>query len=118
MAIQRGLIAGIVVRVAPVLLLTTLVTSTAAGQTLSGSGVVIGAKGEILTNAHVVENCAQITVRSSSGDLAEAFVLARSWKNDLTVIRSKLATSSVATCRDEPWDEPQVRAGDAVVALG
>ena len=35
-----------------------------------GSGVVIGAHGEVLTNAHVVENCTKITIRSSAASAA------------------------------------------------
>src|SRR5262249_53291963 len=51
-----------------------------AADVSTGSGVVIGTHGEVLTNAHVVENCTQITVRSSS-----ASVVARDEKNDLAV---------------------------------
>src|SRR5262245_50964996 len=53
----------------------------------TGSGVVIGTHGEVLTNSHVVENCTQITVRSSS-----ASVVARDEKNDLAVVHSTLPT--------------------------
>lgn len=79
----------------------------------TGSGVVIGAQGEVLTNAHVVANCGQITVRSPSGQTAAAFPMARDEKNDLAVIRSQLPPSAVATFRDAP-----IRAGEMVVALG
>ena len=41
-----------------------------AADALSGSGVVVGDHGEVLTNAHVVNACAQISVRSSPADLA------------------------------------------------
>jgi len=80
----------------------------------SGSGVVVGDHGEVLTNAHVVNACAQINVRSSAGDLATAQLIALDEKNDLAVIRSNTPLSSVAAFRD---GKP-VRAGDAVVALG
>jgi S1-C subfamily serine protease len=73
------------VRAAPVAALAAaLVPRMNAGQAAdisSGSGVVIGAYSEILTNAHVVENCAQITVRSSSGDLTAAPLVARDEKS-------------------------------------
>jgi hypothetical protein len=74
-----------------------------------GSGVVIGAHGEVLTNAHVVKDCTKITVRGSS-----ASIIARDEKNDLAAVRSDLPSSPVAIFRD---GRP-VRAGDAVVALG
>jgi S1-C subfamily serine protease len=76
-----------------------------------GSGVVIGAHGEVLTNAHVVESCAKISVRSSSA--STAYLVARDEKNDLAVVRSNLPLSSVVVFR-----EGAVRPGDAVVALG
>ena len=118
MAIQRALsVIGMFVRAAPVAALAAVVPGMNPGQAAdisSGSGVVIGAHGEILTNAHVVENCAQITVRSSSGDSTAAPLVARDEKNDLAVVRSKLPLSSVAVFRDRG----PVRAGDAVVVLG
>ena len=84
-----------------------------AADLTSGSGVVIGANGEVLTNSHVVENCTKITVRSSSAASA-AFLVARDEKNDLAVVRSKLPLSSAVAFREGG----PVRAGDAVVALG
>jgi hypothetical protein len=75
--------------------------------------VVVGDHGEVLTNAHVVNACAQITVRSPAGDSAAAQLIARDEKNDLAVVRSTAPLPSVATFRDGP-----VRAGDAIVALG
>jgi trypsin-like peptidase len=83
-----------------------------AADISSGSGVVIGARGEILTNAHVIENCTKITVRSSSA--AAAHLVARDSKNDLAVVISNLPLSSVAVFREGG----PVRPGDAVVALG
>ena len=56
-------------------------------DTVSGSGVVIGTHGEVLTNAHVVEDCTYIIVRSSSAASA-AFLVARDEKNDLAVVPS------------------------------
>ena len=69
--------------------------------------------GEVLTNAHVVENCTKIIIRSSSAASA-AFLVARDEKNDLALVRSKLPLSSVVAFREGG----PVRAGDAVVALG
>src|SRR5262249_3157053 len=85
-----------------------------AADTLSGSGVVVGEHGEVLTNAHVVKACKQISLRFSAADLTTAQVIARDEKNDLAVVRTTTPLSSVATFRD---GKP-VRAGDAIVALG
>jgi S1-C subfamily serine protease len=110
-----------------------IISATAEATEISaGSGVVIGTQGEILTNAHVVEACAEINVRFPTGNSERGVLLARDEKNDLAAIRAKEKTSpwirvpqtqsppstsipatSVATFRDGP-----VRAGDAVVALG
>ena len=84
----------------------------AAEDISSGSGVAVGDRGEVLTNAHVVDACAQIIVRSPPGDSATAQLIARDEKNDLAVVRTR-PLSSVATFRD---GKP-VRAGDAIVVL-
>jgi S1-C subfamily serine protease len=90
-----------------------------AAETSSGSGVVINSKGEILTNSHVVEACAQITARLPfDGNVeASAILVARDEKNDLAVIRvtrPNISAPPVAAFRDGA----AVRAGDTVVALG
>jgi S1-C subfamily serine protease len=91
--------------------------SVQAANIVSGSGAVIGSNGEILTNSHVVEQCAQITVQFSTGNSEVAVLIARDEKNDLAVVRTKrggISPSPVAILRDGS----PVRAGDAVVALG
>jgi S1-C subfamily serine protease len=70
-------------KVAIILLVLAARASAQAAEISSGSGVVIGIHGEVLTNAHVVEHCTQITVRSPAQDLATALVVARDDKNDL-----------------------------------
>jgi S1-C subfamily serine protease len=56
-------------------------------DTFTGSGVVVGTRGEILTNAHVVESCEKITVQLSSRDSRAAVLVARDQRNDLAVVR-------------------------------
>jgi len=71
---------GMAVRAPTLAALVTLISGVAAaqgGETLSGSGVVISAKGEILTNAHVVEACQTITLKLASGPSRVHLVLAR-----------------------------------------
>ena len=69
--------------------LATLIGSVVAAraETSSGSGVVIGSKGEILTNAHVVQECRTITVKLASGKSEPAELVARDERNDLAVVR-------------------------------
>jgi hypothetical protein len=78
------------------------------------AGVVIGVKGDVLTNAHVVEGCQKITVKAAFGNPETAALVARDERNDLAVIRLAGPVSSVAVFRGGV----PVRAGDAIVALG
>jgi Trypsin-like peptidase domain len=100
-------------KLAIILVVLATRASAQAAEISSGSGVMIGDHGEVLTNAHVVNACAQIIVRSPAGDSVTAQLIARDEKNDLAVVRTR-PLSSVATFRD---GKP-VRAGDAIVALG
>jgi len=84
----------------------------------TGSGVVIGKKGEILTNSHVVEACQTITVKLASGNAQPGALVARDERNDLAVIRlsgtDNYSPASIAVFREGL----PVRAGDAIIALG
>ena len=77
-------------------LIPGVVPAQAAG-TFTGSGVVIGTRGEILTNSHVVESCEKITVLLSSRDSQAAVLVARDQRNDLAVVR--IQQSSPLGCR-------------------
>ena len=85
-----------------------------ADGSTTGSGIVIGTRGEIVTNAHVVDRCDAITVQLASKKSDTAVMLARDEKNDLALIRVANPPPAVAAFRDGT----PVRAGDAVVALG
>jgi S1-C subfamily serine protease len=90
-----------------------------AADTFSGSGVVISTRGEILTNAHVVESCSDITVRFSAGNLERAWLVARDQRNDLAVIRADSTKTNKAPASFALFREgAPIRAGDVVVALG
>jgi S1-C subfamily serine protease len=106
---------------AAVVALAALISGVAAGQAAeiisSGSGVVIGVQGEILTNAHVVEACERITLKRSSGNSEMGVLVARDERNDLAVVRptgTNNPAASVAVFREGP----PIRAGDTIVALG
>ena len=99
--------------------LITIIPSVALAQnanSLAGSGVVIGTHGEILTNAHVVEDCEIITVQSPLKKLEKAVLLARDQKNDLAVIRIAIRLPRLPHFEKAP--RSPLRAGDSVVALG
>jgi len=77
-----------------------------------GTGFFATPDGIVLTNAHVIEDCAEITVRTSSGDTAVARVQARDARNDLALLRTGLAPKKVAAFRTS------IRQGEGVEAFG
>jgi hypothetical protein len=96
------------------LLLVVAATTAQAADTSTGSGVVIGGQGEILTNSHVIEDCQSITVQSPSNKSDTATVVARDQKNDLALVRIGKPSASIAAFREGS----AVRAGESIVALG
>jgi S1-C subfamily serine protease len=59
----------VIVKLLPVLF-AALISSAApvhSADVFSGSGVVIGTNGEVLTNAHVIENCTESRELLASG---------------------------------------------------
>src|ERR1043166_2217465 len=92
----------------------SIALSTQAGaETSSGSGIAIGARGEILTNSHVVEGCGNISARLAD-KVEAATVLARDQRNDLAVIRTKAPIGPAALFREGTL----IRPGDTIVAMG
>jgi tetratricopeptide (TPR) repeat protein len=85
-----------------------------AEGTVTGSGIVIGNGGEILTNAHVADRCDSISIQFASKKTDTAVLVARDQKNDLALLRVANPPSAVAAFRAGA----PVRAGDTVVALG
>ena len=104
----------------PVITLSILITGVVTGQAAeisSGSGVAIGANGEILTNAHVVQGCQSITVKLASGNSELGVLVANDERNDLAVVRLAGISKpfpSVAVFREGV----PVRPGDTIVSLG
>jgi S1-C subfamily serine protease len=79
-----------------------------------GSGVVFDARGDVVTNAHVVGNATRFVVTLASGDSHPATAIGRDAANDLAVIRIAGASPRAATFADSS----QVAVGDIVLALG
>lgn len=56
----------------------------------TGTGIIVGKNGEILTSAHVVDNDAEIEVRTSRGEIYKGSILYKSKNiNDLMLIKIK-----------------------------
>ncbi|OGB08430.1 MAG: hypothetical protein A3E25_12575 [Burkholderiales bacterium RIFCSPHIGHO2_12_FULL_69_20] len=81
-----------------------------------GTGVVIVDKGLILTNLHVVEGAARLTVTFADGSQSEARVVSLQPQNDLAVLQALTIPDDLqaATMRSTSGLAP----GDAVLAVG
>ncbi len=79
-----------------------------------GSGVVVDARGDVVTNAHVVGNATRFVVILASGDSHPATAIGRDAAHDIAVIRVRGARPRPATFADSS----RVDVGDLVLALG
>jgi putative serine protease PepD len=79
-----------------------------------GSGVVFDARGDVVTNAHVVENATRFVVTLASGDSHPATLVGRDVAMDLAVIRITGARPRPATFANSA----QVKVGDLTLAIG
>ncbi len=79
-----------------------------------GSGVVISSKGDILTAAHVVENCRTISVKAPGDGARKADLIANDKQNDLALIRSRTPTPTYAILRAGNPPKP----GENVIVIG
>ncbi|MEO8649214.1 MAG: Do family serine endopeptidase [Acidobacteriota bacterium] len=80
-----------------------------------GSGFIVDKSGYILTNEHVVEDAAKITVKLESGEEFPATVVGTDDETDLAVIK-------IAADRDLPFvklgNSDEARVGEWVLAIG
>jgi S1-C subfamily serine protease len=84
-------------------------------QSGSGSGIIIDARGYVLTNNHVVDGASSIQVAFSDGTDRTAQVVGTDSGNDLALIKVELpAGAAVATL----GDSDQVQVGDTAIAIG
>jgi Do/DeqQ family serine protease len=81
----------------------------------SGSGVIVDANGYILTNNHVIENAAEITVRLSDARKFPAKLVGRDAKTDLAVLQVDVQAPLPAA---ELGDSDSLRIGQWAIAIG
>ena len=86
------------------------VTATAS----SGTGFIISADGEILTNYHVVKNASKLTVTMNNGESYNATVIGYEEDNDVALIKID-ATGLTPVSLGKSSD---LRVGDEVAAIG
>jgi putative serine protease PepD len=79
-----------------------------------GSGIVFDARGDVVTNAHVVGNAKSLVVTLASGDKHPATIVGKDTQNDLAVIRLTGGRPQPATFADSS----KVEVGDIALALG
>ena len=84
-------------------------------ETVGGSGVVIDRDGHILTNAHVIDGAASLSVTLDSGNRVPARVLGFDPVLDLALLRVEMA-GPLPFAR--LGDSSMVKVGDDVVAIG
>src|ERR671922_2074860 len=84
-------------------------------ETVVGSGVIIEKDGQILTNAHVVDGAASLTVTLDSGNRVTARILGLDPVLDLALVRVDTPGPLPAA---RLGDASAVRVGDEVVAIG
>jgi S1-C subfamily serine protease len=80
----------------------------------TGTAFTVNADGVLLTNAHVAQDCREITVRRFDGTITPASLLAADRTNDLALIKMALPTPELAQFRGSP----DIRQGDNVIAVG
>jgi putative serine protease PepD len=98
-----------------VVTISTTVEEDFGGGRGVGTGVVLTSGGQILTNAHVVEDASEVVVRfAGETEPRVAKILASDLGNDLALLKID-ATGLVAATFAKPGS---VQIGDAVIAIG
>ncbi|MFF3399181.1 S1C family serine protease [Streptomyces sp. NPDC002659] len=109
---SKGTVAGVAQAVSPSIV--EINATSSAGQS-TGSGVIITADGEIITNNHVVAGADSVKVRLSTGKTYTAEVVGTDPGKDLALIKLKGASGLKAAALG---DSSKVAVGDEVVAIG
>lgn len=86
----------------------------AAARGSTGSGFFISRDGHVLTNAHVVQGCGDVSIRPAQGGSAPAKILSLSEHDDLALLKADIKAGSVASLRANP----SPRAGESIVVYG
>ncbi len=81
---------------------------------VSGTGFFVTRDGQIVTNAHVVEACDHVQVRTAAGEKNGAQITAMAKVDDLAVLKTGLSVPAAATFRAGTT----VNLGDAVIVYG
>ncbi|MDC7245571.1 MAG: trypsin-like peptidase domain-containing protein [Sphaerochaetaceae bacterium] len=83
----------------------------------TGSGIIISESGYILTNAHVVQDAATMTVTLHDGTVSEAALIGLDNENDLAVLKIEVE-ETVHLTPIQFGDGSTLKVGQKVVAIG
>ena len=97
----------------PLLLTCSVFSLNGAEVVASGTGFAVSPGGHILTNAHVVSGCSNVTARIGGLEL-QAQVMSIDSQNDLALLKISGTFSTVLPLREGT----RVQLGEAVVAFG
>ncbi len=82
----------------------------------TGSGVIIDAKGYIVTNEHVIRNATDLTVTLANGKQFPAKIVGKDPRTDLAVIKIDPGSEKLTVAR---WgDSDKIKVGELAVAIG
>ena len=84
--------------------------------TATGSGFVINKKGDIVTNAHVVDGASQIFVRFGDSDEIRAQLVGKDVSSDLALLHVNTSPDKLHPL--QLGDSSKVRVGDPAIAIG
>ena len=82
---------------------------------VTGTGIILGIDGQVLTNNHVIDGCSNIVVQAQGGVPESAAVLFTDATNDLALLKvaTRYSSRQVASIRTAP-----LRAGDPIAVYG
>ncbi|MET9510923.1 trypsin-like peptidase domain-containing protein [Streptomyces flavidovirens] len=109
---SKGTVSGVAQAVSPSIV---EINATSASGNSTGSGVIITADGEIITNNHVVSGASSVKVKLSDGKTYTADVVGTDPDKDLALIKLQGASGLKAATLGNSDD---VKVGDEVVAIG
>ncbi|MFE4637676.1 S1C family serine protease [Streptomyces sp. NPDC056773] len=109
---SNGTVSGVAENVSPSVV--RIDTRTTSGQG-TGSGIVITADGEIVTNNHVIDGASQIQVTMSDGKKYNAKIVGTDPDKDLALIKLEGASGLKPASLG---NSDNVKVGDEVVAIG
>lgn len=88
-------------------------TSAPSGRRASGTGFFITRQGHVLTNAHVVDGCREVTVARVDEAPSAARIVSSDKQNDLALLMTEAFAPAAAVFRSRP-----VRQGETIIAYG